>query len=56
MLQPNNEQPQIVSISVSAPTNTDLPTNTGEIPEFPSVALPVVAVLGLLVIFGHRKE
>jgi hypothetical protein len=29
--------------------------NTAEIPEFPSVALPVMAVIGLLVIVGRKK-
>lgn len=28
----------------------------GEIPEFPTVALPVAAILGLLFIFGRRKQ
>ncbi|MDI9395492.1 MAG: PEF-CTERM sorting domain-containing protein [Euryarchaeota archaeon] len=31
-------------------------TNVNEIPEFPSIALPVAAVLGLVFVFGRRKE
>jgi uncharacterized membrane protein len=31
-------------------------TDVNSIPEFPSIALPVAAILGLVVIFGRRKE
>jgi hypothetical protein len=31
-------------------------TNTTSVPEFPSVAVPVAAILGLMVIFGRKKE
>lgn len=31
-------------------------TDVNNIPEFPSIALPVAAILGLVAIFGRRKE
>lgn len=31
-------------------------TDVNSIPEFPSIALPVVAILGLVSVFGRRKE
>jgi hypothetical protein len=31
-------------------------TNVQQVPEFPSIALPVAAVLGLVAIFGRKKE
>jgi len=31
-------------------------SGSGSIPEFPSIVLPVAAVLGLMVIFGRRKN
>lgn len=31
-------------------------SGSGSIPEFPSIALPVAAILGLMVIFGRRKN
>ena len=34
----------------------DTATLTNEIPEFPSVAVPIAAVLGLVFIFGRKKE
>ena len=41
------------------PTSLDIyvvNTNVNNIPEFPSIALPAAAVLGLVAIFGRRKE
>lgn len=32
------------------------PTTSSSIPEFPSVAIPVAAILGLVVVFGRRKN
>lgn len=32
------------------------PTQETSIPEFPSIALPVVTILGMIAIIGHRKE
>ncbi|ABE51620.1 Hypothetical protein Mbur_0649 [Methanococcoides burtonii DSM 6242] len=32
------------------------PVNTEEIPEFPTVALPVAAIIGIAFFFQHRKE
>jgi uncharacterized membrane protein len=31
-------------------------TDVTNVPEFPSIALPVAAVLGLVFVFGHKKE
>ncbi|HII80391.1 MAG TPA: PEF-CTERM sorting domain-containing protein [Methanosarcina sp.] len=31
-------------------------SDVNNIPEFPSIALPAAAVLGLVAIFGRRKE
>jgi hypothetical protein len=36
--------------------NITVNTNIQQVPEFPSIALPVAAVLGLVAIFGRRKE
>jgi PKD repeat protein len=41
--------PVIISVNVPPP-NTDV-----QVPEFPSIAVPVAAILGLIVIFGRRK-
>ncbi|HOW13550.1 PEF-CTERM sorting domain-containing protein [Methanosarcina sp.] len=30
--------------------------NVQQVPEFPSIALPVAAVLGLVIVFGRKKE
>jgi hypothetical protein len=41
------------------PTEVDvyvINTNVQQVPEFPSIALPVAAVLGLVAIFGRKKE
>jgi hypothetical protein len=31
-------------------------SRNSEIPEFPTIALPIVALLGLAFMFGHKKE
>jgi uncharacterized membrane protein len=33
-----------------------VPSDVTNVPEFPSIALPVAAVLGLVFVFGHKKE
>ena len=35
---------------------TSASTNVNFVPEFPTVALPVAAILGLVFVFGRRKE
>lgn len=36
-------------------TNVETPTN-GQIPEFPTIALPMLAVLGVVAVFGKRNK
>jgi len=38
------------------PTPTPTPTTTSAPPEFPTIAVPIVAVLGLLFVFGRKKQ
>jgi hypothetical protein len=38
---------KVVNLNVSPET---------KVPEFPTVAVPVAAILGLLIIFGRKKE
>ncbi|MDI9395825.1 MAG: PEF-CTERM sorting domain-containing protein [Euryarchaeota archaeon] len=68
---PNDAKPGKYSHNVEASAQTDfeqevnitgrvivsvINTDVNEIPEFPTIALPVAAVLGLVFVFGRRKE
>jgi len=41
---------------IKVTVGTPAPVNGGEIPEFPTLALPVVAILGLAFMFQRKKE
>jgi hypothetical protein len=42
--------------NVTSPDEEDDTGNNQEIPEFPTLALPVMAILGLAFMFQRRKE
>ncbi|MDY9926294.1 PEF-CTERM sorting domain-containing protein [Methanosarcina sp.] len=45
-----------VSTTITTRTDTGQEEFTANIPEFPTVALPVAAILGLVFIFGRKKD
>ena len=55
-----NVHTQVDDDETSAVTDRDIPLTiicgTNDIPEFPTIALPVAAILGLMFIFGRKRD
>ena len=55
-----NVHTQVDNDETSAVTDRDIPLTiicgTNDIPEFPTIALPIAAILGLMFIFGRKRD
>ncbi len=51
-----NEYDKMIEGYTGRVTVNVINTDVNNIPEFPSIALPVAAVLGLVIVFGRKKE
>jgi uncharacterized glyoxalase superfamily protein PhnB len=56
LLQSANAQVSPVLYDLTIGNKDDNGGNNGQIPEFPTVAIPIAAILGLVFVFGRKRE